>query len=80
MKTIFNIKYLLTVFCLLNTNFIYSTSILAPLRTYDEKLAFLLRVYKEIPNLFEDSGKIYLLYNGNEFGKNGFGAMILEQD
>lgn len=32
------------------------------------------------PHLFEDSGKIYLLYNGNEFGKNGFGAMILEQD
>jgi HEAT repeat protein len=56
MKIMFNIKYLLTVFCLLNTNFAYSTSILAPLRTYDEKLAFLLHVYKEIPNLFEDSG------------------------
>jgi HEAT repeat protein len=63
MKIIFNIKYLLTVFCLLNTNFAYSTSILAPLGTYDEKLAFLLHVYKEIPNLFEDSG----IYDVNLF-------------
>ncbi len=30
------------------------------------------------PNIFECEGKIYLLYNGNEFGKNGFGAAILE--
>jgi hypothetical protein len=30
------------------------------------------------PNLVEVNGKIYLLYNGNEFGKNGFGLAQLE--
>jgi hypothetical protein len=29
------------------------------------------------PNVFESDGKFYLLYNGNEFGKYGFGAAIL---
>lgn len=31
------------------------------------------------PNLFEMDGKIYLLYNGNEFGKHGFGIAELEE-
>jgi len=31
------------------------------------------------PHLFEIDGKIYLLYNGNEFGKFGFGLAVLEQ-
>jgi len=31
------------------------------------------------PHLFEMDGKIYLLYNGNEFGKFGFGLAVLEQ-
>jgi hypothetical protein len=30
------------------------------------------------PHIFECAGKVYLLYNGNEFGKYGFGAAILE--
>ncbi|MBK7001254.1 MAG: hypothetical protein IPH35_15150 [Rhodoferax sp.] len=30
------------------------------------------------PHLFECDGKVYLLYNGNEFGRNGFGLAILE--
>jgi len=30
------------------------------------------------PNVFECDGKIYLLYNGNEFGKLGFGLAVLE--
>ncbi len=29
------------------------------------------------PNVFESDGKFYLLYNGNEFGKYGFGAAVL---
>ncbi|PZP55401.1 MAG: hypothetical protein DI586_06960 [Micavibrio aeruginosavorus] len=32
------------------------------------------------PNIFEVNGKIYLLYNGNAFGKNGFGAAVLADD
>lgn len=28
------------------------------------------------PNTFEVNGKIYLLYNGNEFGRHGFGAAV----
>jgi hypothetical protein len=32
------------------------------------------------PNLFEMDGKIYLLYNGNGFGKDGFGIAILENE
>ena len=32
------------------------------------------------PNAFEHDGKIYLLYNGNEFGKHGFGLARLELD
>jgi len=31
------------------------------------------------PHLFECNGKVYLLYNGNEFGKYGFGVVELEQ-
>ena len=31
------------------------------------------------PHLFECDGKVYLLYNGNEFGKYGFGLAELEQ-
>ena len=30
------------------------------------------------PNIFKCDDKIYLLYNGNEFGKHGFGAAMLE--
>lgn len=30
------------------------------------------------PNIFKMDGKIYLLYNGNEFGKYGFGVAELE--
>lgn len=29
------------------------------------------------PNVFECDGKIYLLYNGNEFGRYGFGLAVL---
>jgi len=31
------------------------------------------------PHAFECDGKIYLLYNGNEFGQCGFGAAVLER-
>jgi hypothetical protein len=31
------------------------------------------------PNLFECDGTVYLLYNGNEFGKYGFGLAVLEE-
>ena len=31
------------------------------------------------PHVFELDGKIYLLYNGNEFGRHGFGVAVLEQ-
>lgn len=31
------------------------------------------------PHIFEMDGKIYLLYNGNEFGKYGFGVAELEE-
>jgi sucrose-6-phosphate hydrolase SacC (GH32 family) len=30
------------------------------------------------PHLFECDGKVYLLYNGNEFGRHGFGLAVLE--
>ncbi len=30
------------------------------------------------PHIFEVDGRVYLLYNGNEFGKAGFGAALLE--
>lgn len=30
------------------------------------------------PHVFECDGKVYLLYNGNEFGRLGFGAAVLE--
>jgi hypothetical protein len=30
------------------------------------------------PHVFECEGKVYLLYNGNEFGRYGFGAAVLE--
>jgi hypothetical protein len=31
------------------------------------------------PNVFECNGQIYLLYNGNEFGKHGFGLATLQK-
>lgn len=31
------------------------------------------------PNVFESDGRIYLLYNGNEFGRLGFGLAVLEK-
>ena len=31
------------------------------------------------PNVFECDGNIYLLYNGNEFGRRGFGLAVLER-
>jgi hypothetical protein len=31
------------------------------------------------PHIFQVNNKVYLLYNGNEFGKYGFGLAILEQ-
>jgi hypothetical protein len=30
------------------------------------------------PHAFECRGKVYLLYNGNEFGRYGFGLAVLE--
>ena len=30
------------------------------------------------PHVFECEGRVYLLYNGNEFGRHGFGAAVLE--
>ena len=30
------------------------------------------------PHVFECEGKVYLLYNGNEFGRRGFGLAVLE--
>ncbi|WPO46852.1 hypothetical protein [Pseudomonas sp. S1Bt23] len=32
------------------------------------------------PHLFQSNGKVYLLYNGNEFGRHGFGLAVLEND
>ncbi len=31
------------------------------------------------PHVFEYDGKVYLLYNGNEFGRYGFGLAVLER-
>ena len=31
------------------------------------------------PNVFECDGNVYLLYNGNDFGRYGFGLAVLEQ-
>ena len=31
------------------------------------------------PHVFECDGKVYLLYNGNEFGRSGFGLAVLEE-
>jgi hypothetical protein len=31
------------------------------------------------PHVFECDGKVYLLYNGNEFGRYGFGVAVLER-
>lgn len=30
------------------------------------------------PHIFECDGRVYLLYNGNEFGRHGFGLAVLE--
>lgn len=32
------------------------------------------------PHVFACEGQVYLLYNGNEFGKRGFGVAVLEAD
>jgi hypothetical protein len=32
------------------------------------------------PNIFHLNGEIYLLYNGNQFGKFGFGIARLSQN
>jgi hypothetical protein len=32
------------------------------------------------PHLFSINGKVYLLYNGNNFGKTGFGLAVLEEN
>lgn len=32
------------------------------------------------PHVFECDGQVYLLYNGSEFGKRGFGIAVLERD
>jgi hypothetical protein len=34
----------------------------------------------EYPCVFDHAGERYMLYNGNGFGKTGFGLAILEQD
>lgn len=31
------------------------------------------------PHVFECDGRVFLLYNGNEFGRHGFGVAVLEQ-
>ena len=31
------------------------------------------------PHVFECDGEVYLLYNGNEFGRYGFGLAVLER-
>jgi len=31
------------------------------------------------PHIYEHAGQVYLLYNGNEFGRFGFGAAVLER-
>jgi hypothetical protein len=31
------------------------------------------------PHVFECDGKVFLLYNGNEFGRHGFGLAVLER-
>ncbi len=32
------------------------------------------------PNIYEYEGRKYLIYNGNGFGKTGFGYAVLEND
>jgi hypothetical protein len=32
------------------------------------------------PFVFEHKGKIYMLYNGNDYGKEGFGLAVLEDN
>jgi hypothetical protein len=34
----------------------------------------------EYPFVFEHKGKIYMLYNGNGYGKTGFGLAVLTND
>jgi hypothetical protein len=34
----------------------------------------------EYPFVFDHKGNRYMLYNGNEYGKTGFGLAILEKD
>jgi hypothetical protein len=30
------------------------------------------------PHTFQSDGKVYMLYNGNEFGRFGFGLAVLD--
>jgi hypothetical protein len=32
------------------------------------------------PHIFQCDNKVYLLYNGNEFGKFGFGLAVLDKE
>ena len=32
------------------------------------------------PNVFDYNGNRYMLYNGNAYGKSGFGLAILEEE
>jgi predicted GH43/DUF377 family glycosyl hydrolase len=34
----------------------------------------------EYPNVFEHTGRKYMLYNGNDYGKAGFGIAVLERE
>lgn len=49
------------------------------LKLYPEKQEDWDSEMKCYPNLFECDGKIYLLYNGNTFGKYGFGLAALTE-
>jgi hypothetical protein len=32
------------------------------------------------PHVFACDGEVYLLYNGNEFGRHGFGVAVLDPE
>lgn len=34
----------------------------------------------EYPHVFDHAGQLYMLYNGNDYGRTGFGLAILEED
>jgi hypothetical protein len=33
----------------------------------------------EYPYVFEHSGELFMLYNGNDFGRTGFGLAVLDE-